>query len=54
MKKKGPRAIPDFSSKRNARPDPALPQAKLSPTVPPPDRVPIPTVKTPKGGRRGG
>jgi hypothetical protein len=54
MKKKGPRSIPDFSSKRKPAPATDQPEAKPAEAPHAPTRVVKPPVTSSKGGRRGG
>jgi hypothetical protein len=54
MKRKGPRAVPDFSRKPKARPDAPAPDPN-APPPPPTSRVTKPnTLKSGGAGRRGG
>ena len=54
MKKKGPRGIPDFSTKRKGAPVAGTPNQKDAGVTPPPVRSAKPQMPTTKsGGRRG-
>jgi hypothetical protein len=54
MKKKGPRDIPDFSTKRKSAPVAGTPVPKVAGVTPPPVRTAKPQMPTTKsGGRRG-
>ena len=54
MKKKSPRAIPDFSSKKKPAPGAAQPEAKPDATPHAPTRAVKPPTTLTKAGRRGG
>ena len=54
MKKKGPRAIPDFSKKKKPAPNADLPEAKPEATPHAPTRAVKPPTTLTKAGRRGG
>lgn len=53
MKRKGARAIPDFSSKRKGPPPTGQTPPRLAPTVAPRERVIKPQSTSAKSGRRG-
>ena len=53
MKKKGPRAIPDFSTKRKDAPAAGTPDVKASSAPPPALRVVKPTTSSSSSGHRG-
>ena len=53
MKKKGPRSIPDFSSKRKSTPEMELSQGKTRPAAMPVERNVKPQATSAKSGRRG-
>ena len=53
MKKKGPRQIPDFSTKKNKPPVDLTPEAKVKPESQAPIGVAKHMIPT-KSGRRGG
>jgi hypothetical protein len=54
MKKKSPRAIPDFSRKKKAAPTPEQPEAKQEAPAHAPTRPVKPAATSVKVGRRGG
>ena len=53
MKKKGPRSIPDFSSKRKNPPSSGVPAPKAAPVVTPREPVVKPQATPAHLGRRG-
>ena len=53
MKRKGPKSIPDFSTKRNARQKPGAPAEKSVATPAPRPPAIKPQATSAKSGRRG-